>query len=95
MNTPDDLDQLARRRAHAKMGWYLHACVYLLVNLLLYARFALESGSALHYGPLLGWGLGLALHGISVFFLGRGSAWSERMVQRERELLQRQRQDKR
>ena len=31
----DALDRLAQRRAKAKMGWYMHASVYLLVNLLL------------------------------------------------------------
>ena len=27
------LERLARRRADAKMGWYLHALVYTLVNI--------------------------------------------------------------
>ena len=30
-----DLDRLARRHAGAQMGWYIHASVYLVVNLLL------------------------------------------------------------
>jgi hypothetical protein len=38
----------------------------------------------------MGWGLGLALHGVSVFVLGNGSGLRENMVQRERERLQRQ-----
>ncbi|HXE23082.1 MAG TPA: 2TM domain-containing protein, partial [Rhodoferax sp.] len=42
--------------------------------------------------PALGWGLGLALHGISVFALGNGSDLRERMIQKEREHLQRRRQ---
>ena len=33
------------------------------------------------------WGLGLVLHGVSVFLLGSGSGLRERMVQREREAL--------
>ena len=41
--------------------------------------------------PLLGGGLGLALHGIPVFLLGTGSGIRENMVQKERERLQRQR----
>jgi hypothetical protein len=40
--------------------------------------------------PVLGWGVGLVLHGVSVFLLGAGSPWRERMVQRERERLQRE-----
>ena len=34
-NHPDTLDRLARRRAGAKLGWLLHACVYLTVQLAL------------------------------------------------------------
>ena len=33
--TADPIERLARRRAGAKLGWYLHASVYILVNLLL------------------------------------------------------------
>ena len=36
-HTTDPIERLARRRAGAKMGWYIHASVYLLVNLLLVA----------------------------------------------------------
>ena len=31
--TRSDVERLARRRAGAKMGWYIHAFVYVLVNL--------------------------------------------------------------
>ena len=94
--TPEEIEHLARRRAGAKMGWYIHACVYVVVNVVM---FALS-----HYGfgprrwsvfPMLGWGLGLVLHGISVFVLGKGSSFRERLVERERERLQRQQQDRR
>jgi hypothetical protein len=40
----------------------------------------------------MGWGLGLALHGIAVFLLGSGGSLRERMVARERERLQREQQ---
>lgn len=90
--TSDDIEQLARRRAGAKLGWYAHAGVYLVVNLFLFAiseyAFGRRGWSVF---PLLGWGLGLALHGISVFVLGRDGGLRERMVQKERERLQRQR----
>jgi 2TM domain len=89
--TPDEIDRLARKRAGAKLGWYIHAGVYLAVNLVLF----LLASEAVSLGrrpwniyPALGWGLGLALHGISVFVLGAGSSLRERMVQREKEALQ-------
>jgi hypothetical protein len=87
----EEIEHLARRRAGAKMGWYLHATVYVLVNLLLLALsrhgFGHRPWSVF---PVLGWGVGLALHGVSVFVLGKGSGLRERMVERERERLRRQ-----
>ncbi|MGB4927411.1 MAG: 2TM domain-containing protein [Giesbergeria sp.] len=82
----DALERLAQRRAKAKMGWYMHASVYLLVNLLLVT---LSAGSGRPWAayPALGWGLGLFIHGVAVFFLSGGSDWHARMVQAERERL--------
>ena len=90
--TPEEIDHLARRRAGSKLGWYFHAAVYVLVNLYLFAISVYGLGTH-HWSfkPLLGWGLGLALHGVSVFVLGRGSGLRESMVQKEREKLQRER----
>ena len=89
--TPDEIDQMARRRAGAKLGWYVHAIVYVLVNLFIFgtAYFGLRSRPWNPYATV-GWGLGLALHAVSVFVIGKGSGLRERMVQREREKLQRE-----
>ena len=88
--TPDEIDALAKKRAGAKMGWYIHATVYVLVNVFLFAvsRYGLGTRNW-SVAPLLGWGLGLALHGISVWFVGAGSNLRQRMVQRERDQIQR------
>lgn len=94
MNTPlsvEQIEKLAHRRVRAKLGWYMHAFVYALVNLLIFSisvyGFGHRPWSVI---PLLGWGLGLVLHGVSVFVLGRGSGLRQRMVQKERERLQRE-----
>lgn len=91
--TLDEIEQLATRRAKAKLGWYIHAGVYLVVNGFLFLLSTYGPGRQ-HWAiyPALGWGLGLALHGISVFALGNGSDLRERMIQKEREHLQRRRQ---
>lgn len=91
--SPEEVERIARRRASAKLGWYTHATVYVAVNVFL---FLISSASGFGHRnwsiyPMLGWGLGLALHGISVFMLGRGSGLRERMIQKERERLQRER----
>jgi hypothetical protein len=90
--SPEEIDRLARKRAGAKLFWYAHAAVYVLVNLFLFSVSVYAFGTRRwSLGPVLGWGLGLALHGISVFVLGAGGGLRERMVQKERERLQRER----
>lgn len=88
---PDSrLERQARKRAAAKLGWYIHACVYLLVNLLL-VTLSVSSGRHWAVFPLLGWGLGLAVHGVVVFLLTGGAGLYQRLVQQERERLTEQR----
>ena len=84
----DDIERLARKRAGAKLGWYTHAFVYLLVNLLL-ATLSLSSGRHWAIYPALGWGLGLLVHGIVVFLLTNGAGLHARLLQHERERLAR------
>jgi hypothetical protein len=89
--TPEELDRLARKRAGAKLGWFFHAAVYTIVNLFLFAMSQYAFGNrSWSLFPLLGWGLGLALHGASVWLVGAGGDLRERMVQKERDRLQRQ-----
>lgn len=86
--TPEDIERIAHQRAGAKLGWYVHAVVYVAVNLFIFAisrhGFGERPWSVI---PLLGWGLGLALHAVAVFLLGSGGALRERLVQHERDEL--------
>ena len=82
----DELERQARRRAGAKMGLYIHATVYLLVNLLLMVL-AAASGRYWAVFPAVGWGIGLAVHAAVVLLSTRGLF--EQLVQRERAALQR------
>jgi hypothetical protein len=83
---PDHLERLARRRASAKMGWYFHAFVYVLVNLLL-ILLATSNGQNWYMYPLLGWGLGLLIHGAAVFLVAPGGGLYDRVLERERKSL--------
>ncbi|KFX30225.1 2TM domain-containing protein [Ralstonia solanacearum] len=79
---PDDADLLhrARQRAGARMGFRIHLLAFLAVNLML-AAIALSQGRAWFVWPLLGWGVGLAAHGLGLAWaLGSGY---QRMVDRE------------
>ncbi len=84
----DDLDRRARRNANAKMGWFIHAAVFVAVNLMLTAV-AAASGRAWAVFPAMGWAVGLAIHGAVVFISTSGLR--HRLEQQERERLQGQR----
>lgn len=84
----DYLERLARRRASAKMGWYIHAFVFVLVNLLL-ILLATSRGQNWYVYPLLGWGLGLLVHGAVVFLVAPGGDLYNRLLERERKSLRR------
>jgi hypothetical protein len=85
-----DIDRLARKRAGAKLSWYIHASVYIAVNLLLAM---LSAMSDRHWAvfPAIGWGIGLAVHGAVVFLATGGAGLHERLVQQERKRLTLQR----
>ena len=89
--TPEEIERLAHKRASAKIGWYVHACIYVLVNgfLIVTSQLGVRDRPWNIY-PALGWGLGLALHFVSVFVMGRGSSFRDQMVRRERERIERE-----
>jgi hypothetical protein len=89
--TDNELQRRARRRVSRKMGFYVHLCVYLLVNLGLAAVNLIGGGPRWHLWPLAGWGLGLAIHGVVTFASLRGEGLRERMLQQEVERLKRER----
>lgn len=82
----NDLERLARKRAGAKMSWYIHASVYVLVTLMLAVLSSMSDRSWAIF-PALGWGLGLAIHGVVVFLVTGGAGLQERLVQNERQRL--------
>lgn len=86
-----DLLHLARRRVRIKTGFYIHGLVYLLVNSALLAVNLLGGGPRWHVAPLLGWGLGLAIHGGVTLLALRGDSLRERMVAAELRHLQQRR----
>ena len=92
--SPEEIDHIARKRAGAKLGWFFHAAVYVAVNHRLRHVRVRFWHSHMVSKTLAGWGLGLALHGASVRLFSTGTDLRERMVQTERERLQRD-QDRR
>lgn len=85
----DDIETRARRRVGMKIGWYTHALIFVLVNAGLYAINSITGGYRWNVWPLVGWGLGLAIHGVVVFASLRGEGLRKRMLAHEIEELKR------
>jgi hypothetical protein len=82
----------ARRRVDAKIAFFIHAVVYVIINALLVGiNLSTSPGYLWFLWPLGGWGLGLFFHALSVFLFVEGSAMKQRMIDHE---LERQRQRK-
>ena len=81
--------RLARRRAGAKIGFLTHLTVFVIVNA---ALLLINLGTTLRHRwfpyPLGGWALGLAMHGLLVFWPGFGLR--EKLIESELRRLDRQ-----
>jgi hypothetical protein len=77
------LEARARRRVGLKLGFYIHALVFVLVNGALFAINGLTGGGRWAHFPLWGWGLGLAIHGIVTLILVQGDGMRRRMLEKE------------
>jgi 2TM domain len=93
--TAIDEDEL-RRQAEARVervdAFRIHLVVYLLVNALLWAIWAYSGAAANPAWPIfvtLGWGIGIAAHGWSVY--GRSGNGREARVQAEMDRLRQRR----
>jgi len=78
-----ELYKRAQERVQQLRGFYIHAAIYVFVNIFLLLINLLTSPSSLwFYWPLLGWGVGLAVHAFVVFGAGGtlGKEWEERKI---------------
>ncbi len=73
----------AKKRVEELKGFYTHLFIYLAVNLFLFILNMLTAPDALwFYWPLIGWGIGILIHGLSVFVLAGmfGKDWEEKKI---------------
>jgi hypothetical protein len=81
--------QKARDRVQEVKGFYAHVAMYLLANAALavlnVATLAKNDGIIWFVWPLIGWGIALAVHALSVFGIGRflGKDWEQHQIQQE------------
>lgn len=83
MKRSDDFHR-ARERLEARRGFYAHLMVFVVVNAaLLIINMTTAPDVLWAKWPLMGWGIGLAFHGLSVFVIGDRFAVTDEMVERE------------
>ncbi len=73
----------ARRRANAKIGFYIHAVLFALVNAGLVGLNLFNGGFLWSLFPLVGWGIGLAFHAFGVFGFPGAAQLNQRMIDAE------------
>jgi hypothetical protein len=85
----------ARRRVRELRGFYVHATLFVAVNVLLHIiNFATSPRTYWAFWPLFGWGIGLLAHALATyrFMPFAGKDWEERKI---RELMEKDRRDAR
>ena len=74
----------AKERAESKLLFYRHLSVYLAVSVLLVIiNLSASPGYLWVQWPLLGWGIAVLLHALSVFVFHGRSPVVEQMIQKE------------
>ena len=74
----------AKKRAEAKIGFYIHLAVYIAVNIVLITINLLTSPQYIWFKwPLIGWGIGVFFHAMGVFVFTGKSAIKEKMIEKE------------
>jgi hypothetical protein len=78
----------AKKRVEAKIAFYLHLAVYIVVNLLLIIiNLATSTGYLWFKWPLLGWGIAIGFHALMTFVFSGGSVIKEKMIEKEMERM--------
>ena len=88
--TEEELRTIAKKRVEARMGFAIHAAIYVVANLGFVAIWAATgAGYPWFVWPMLGWGIGIVSHGLSLVY-GPESARGLRAIDRELRRLQSQ-----
>ena len=74
----------AKKRVEARMGFYIHLTVYLLVNTFLtILNLTFSKDYFWVIWPIIGWGSGLIIHGVRTFAFHSESSLKERLIEKE------------
>jgi hypothetical protein len=74
----------AKERVEVKIGFYIHVSIYISVNILLIIiNVSTSSGYYWFKWPLMGWGIAVLLHALSIFKPSGKPAIKEQMIEKE------------
>ena|SRR6185436_2513780 len=83
----EEIAKLAKKRVEERLGFLVHATMYVLVNTGLIVAWRLTGSSYPWFiWPLLGWGAGLAAHALGYWF-GPTSLRGAKAIAREEQRL--------
>ncbi len=83
----------AKKRVEDIKSFYTHLFVYIAVNAGLFLLDIVTSpGSLWFFWVLIGWGIGLAIHGLNVFGIDKilGKDWEEKKI---KEIMEKERKE--
>ena len=76
----------AQKRVAAKIGFYIHFAIYLIVSI---ALTSINLGSSSEYlwfkWPVMGWGIGILFHALSVYVFYGKTFITRKMIEKEME----------
>lgn len=79
----NELEQVAKQRVQARAGFVIHVSMYLVMNVGMFVIWLLTgSGYPWFVWPLLGWGIGILAHAVTLA-IGPGSAAERRAIDKE------------
>ncbi|MGB9372504.1 MAG: 2TM domain-containing protein [Halobacteriota archaeon] len=88
MENDAELTQMARRRAEAKVAFYTHFAIYVVVNIGLIALWWFTgAGFPWFIFVIIFWGIAIVVQGSRLYI---GTGMTERMAERELERLKRE-----
>lgn len=90
MLSDEELRKSAEKRIEKNIGFYIHFCIYIMVNLVIFLIWLFTGGPGSFpwfIFPLFGWGIGIVAHFIGVF---KVADLKERMVEKEYDKLKRE-----
>lgn len=84
MNNQEEVYENAKKKVEAKLRFRIHLSIYVAVMVLLFTINMFNSPEYLWFKwPLLGWGIGIVAHALSVYVLPQKLTPTEEMVMKQ------------